>query len=77
MPHPIIVCLEHKLIFHSMRVAGRHAVSHYKTAHDCLEEGLFVEIDQCHIPRCGRDRLLPATVDELRRARRVLQKKVS
>lgn len=68
MAHPIYVCLEHKLTFHAARVAGRHATSHDRSYLDCLKEGLFVEIGECSDGRCGKDRLLPATEEELRQA---------
>lgn len=49
MVHNIYVCLEHKLIWHSLRAAGRHAsLSHGGATYiDMLNKGVFVDIGVC------------------------------
>lgn len=69
MAHPVFVCLEHKLTFHSTRVAGRHAVSHGSKGYpDCLNKGIFAIIGECPGGGCDKNRLIPATEEELRQA---------
>ncbi|MBA7634073.1 hypothetical protein ES703_41652 [subsurface metagenome] len=68
MAHPIFVCLEHKLTFHTRAVAGRHATKHGRDYSACLDDKIFVEIGECSETRCDKNKLLPATEEELRQA---------
>lgn len=74
MAHPIYVCLEHKLTFHTEAVAARHAVKHgIRNGWSMQSPKLFVFIGYCTDSGCGKNRLLPASAWELDEANRKIK----
>jgi hypothetical protein len=81
MPHPIFVCIPCKLIMHTCRNAGIHALQHHSERYYILcEKYIMVYFGECinsHWLPCKDPHNRTATEKELKIVRSLIRKRVN